>query len=613
MRLLLGPIIGHTDSVSTRIWVRADAPVERLRLRLDTGAVPRVLTFESTEWPSSPSQRVFGTGICTIDKLVPGRTYQFRVVDAAVPLQTLGEGRFRTLAPSDSLSSSTVVSTSCSGGTRVPASDNAWPNLHRFVRRVEPDVLVLTGDQVYTDAGDCPWDLWKDLLRANRKERLRAFVEVYQRSWERLPIRETMSRIPTAMMWDDHEIRDGWGSRPGDTGALLLKYPAGQRIVDLFNAYFMDAREANWHFQRCHGPIGPFLAGLAFPGFANSPNFGLWRPGAPIVSMPAMGRQATTPYWFDVGSTRIVMFDGRGARDFFREPKQPGDIVNRVLGDAQWQFVGQMLQALPPTVRAVIAATGVPIVDASPDGLPQRVLGSYDGDVKAFKRGDLRALLATFGNDKNVSGADMFWSAATNLVEPLPALVGRQPLEFFREPVDDLRDSWAHARNVDECGRLIRTFGSLTLRGRPHEPLPAGFLGGDIHVGGIMQMKLGNGRQIECAIGSAIAKTPPSAAASAVLLEREFHVPKVPSNQSESVLQQMRFLNPAIGESILEPIAVKLDGELIRKNNFAITRIDPSGASATITNAIEFEGRSDVLRVKANIRSAVASINVSTM
>src|SRR5690606_3227415 len=52
---------------------------------------------------------------------------------------------------------------------------------------------------------------------------------------------DAMARVPTIMMWDDHDIFDGWGSYS----------PAMQRC-ELFQTLFRHARRAFWVFQMQH-------------------------------------------------------------------------------------------------------------------------------------------------------------------------------------------------------------------------------------------------------------------------------------------------------------------------------------------------------------------------
>src|SRR5690606_17890055 len=66
-----------------------------------------------------------------------------------------------------------------------------------------------------------------------------------RQQWGKLPhtldAADAMARIPTIMMWDDHDIFDGWGS-----------YSSAMQHCELFQTMFRYARKAFWVFQMQH-------------------------------------------------------------------------------------------------------------------------------------------------------------------------------------------------------------------------------------------------------------------------------------------------------------------------------------------------------------------------
>jgi hypothetical protein len=72
----------------------------------------------------------------------------------------------------------------------------------------------------------------------------------------RYELLQVMANVPTYMMWDDHDIRDGWASVASDSPTLAAKFPRGREIFLKNNAYFEDARDVYWHFQGCLMPTG---------------------------------------------------------------------------------------------------------------------------------------------------------------------------------------------------------------------------------------------------------------------------------------------------------------------------------------------------------------------
>ena len=47
-----------------------------------------------------------------------------------------------------------------------------------------------------------------------------------------------MANVPIYMMWDDHDIRDGFGSLASDSETLVQKYPRGKDIFDKCITFF---------------------------------------------------------------------------------------------------------------------------------------------------------------------------------------------------------------------------------------------------------------------------------------------------------------------------------------------------------------------------------------
>src|SRR5688500_4699884 len=72
-RLKLGPIVGHTEHTSTKIWIQVSDDPNRYAVRVEgAGLFP----FVSTE----VGQREFGTAVAKVVGLRPDWSYNYRVV-----------------------------------------------------------------------------------------------------------------------------------------------------------------------------------------------------------------------------------------------------------------------------------------------------------------------------------------------------------------------------------------------------------------------------------------------------------------------------------------------------------------------------------------------------
>ncbi len=108
--------------------------------------------------------------------------------------------------------------------------------------------LIMGGDQIYADAifnEKQPLYAWsqkplKEQLSAPVSDTLRQridqfYLDTYIRSWtQSAALRYCLASIPSIMMWDDHDIIDGWGSQP----YRLETSPAYQAMFDSAKRYF---------------------------------------------------------------------------------------------------------------------------------------------------------------------------------------------------------------------------------------------------------------------------------------------------------------------------------------------------------------------------------------
>lgn len=130
--------------------------------------------------------------------------------------------------------------------------------LHRGQERVEGQthgplhLLLLGGDQVYSDAmwvmvpelkawSALPWDKrLKAAFTAGLRRKVEEFFgKLYLERWSQPEVAAALASLPTVMMWDDHDIMDGWGS-----------YPVEQHQCAVYQGIFEVARAAFALFQR---------------------------------------------------------------------------------------------------------------------------------------------------------------------------------------------------------------------------------------------------------------------------------------------------------------------------------------------------------------------------
>lgn len=125
-------------------------------------------------------------------------------------------------------------------------------------------LLLHGGDQLYADmvwkrvpelaALDRRWSMRKvahATLSAEALARIRAYYHCrYLRLWTQPDIRPLLAAVPSAMMWDDHDIFDGWGSHLPELGsspAFLGLYKQAREAFQLFQLARRDGEAVAGH------------------------------------------------------------------------------------------------------------------------------------------------------------------------------------------------------------------------------------------------------------------------------------------------------------------------------------------------------------------------------
>jgi phosphodiesterase/alkaline phosphatase D-like protein len=210
-----------------------------------------------------------------------------------------------------------VALVSCNGAFDVKDPQRRyemWRVLRRQIDAGEVDMIVHAGDQVYADA------LVKRCSKMARSATepgaaLQALVKEYRRlyveeAWKVPEVAAVLATCPSVMMWDDHDIDDGWGSNRHDDKPW-------RRL------FFSAARRAFAEFQASLNPAsidaGSFACGFRHGDFA------------------------------------CLFLDGRSHR-LYKE--------GRVLGGDQLEAAQKWLLAQPATLRRLYLVLGVPPVHA---------------------------------------------------------------------------------------------------------------------------------------------------------------------------------------------------------------------------------------------------------
>ena len=176
-----------------------------------------------------------------------------------------------------------------------------------------PHLLLLLGDQVYAD--EVP-QATAEFIASRRDpsvppgEQVADFEEycrLYRDSWTEPAVRWLLSTLPTAMIFDDHDVHDDWNTSKDWVEDIRSRGWWDERIVGGFMSYWVYQHlgnlppedrmdDATYRAVRdCEGDAGPIVREFAF----------------------AADREVAGARWSyrrDIGRTRIVMMDSRAGR-----------------------------------------------------------------------------------------------------------------------------------------------------------------------------------------------------------------------------------------------------------------------------------------------------------
>lgn len=307
-------------------------------------------------------------------------------------------------------------------------------------------LLLMGGDQIYFDS------IWEDLKELKewiglpRSEQLKFpvsaalertieayYFNLYSTRWMPKERKQwgakersrdatlAMACMPTVMMWDDHDIFDGWGS-----------YSVEMQRSPLFQTLFKHARRAFWVFQMQHAldllPELRLRTDIAVR--TDDPLFEPIGWGERLktdkLALPLFDSQPGFSFAHAIGPVCLVVADLRTERSH-----------HQVLGPATWSALQRRLNEVPKNDRV------------HPGSGCQHLLFMSSVPVVHPKLSLAEAFLDSFGSDHVLDSS-----------------------------ADDLKDHWTHDDHEGERKRLIETL----LKTASDKQLRVSIVSGDVHV-----------------------------------------------------------------------------------------------------------------------------------
>jgi phosphodiesterase/alkaline phosphatase D-like protein len=430
-QLVLGPLVRFVGDTSATVWIEADRACEVEVLG------HRARTFQVAGHHYA---------LLTITGLEPGTSYEYAVVldgeqrwpDLTSPFPG---SRIQTPDPSRGVK---LVFGSCRVAAPHEGPYALQRNEHRLGLGVDalvalalrlraqdpaewPTLLLMVGDQVYADHASPQTRAFIRSRRSTGKppgEEVADFEEytqLYREAWSDRDIRWLLSTVPSAMVFDDHEVIDDWNISASWQQDMRAQPWWDERIAGAFMSY--------WIYQHL-GNLSPedlerdeLYARVRTLEDAEP----VLREFALTAAGPATGTRWS--YRRDLGRSRLVVIDSRASRLL--------DGVRReMLDDEQWRWVDGELQG---DVDHLLVATSLPFL------LPQSI-----HDVESW-------------NEAVCSGA---WGAsAARLSERLRRAIDLEHWAAFRSSFD----------------RLARTLRDVAAGRRGDAPGSIVVLSGDVH------------------------------------------------------------------------------------------------------------------------------------
>lgn len=384
-KLTSAVIIGATTPISSRLWVRVYQP-GRWALVVTTqpltGDLVRLNNQPVADFMASQGVRpVFMgsidityasnlTAVFEVNPLLPDTRYYYAVIadttDASVvPRRTEIGGDTPQCFNTPPASPREVVFGfySCHDHISAGGDSGAWPHFAEQLSDAGAHFVIGGGDQAYVDTNGKNGflDIWS-WLKDNKAALLEKYalgggqydeaaIEQYLLNiyrwyyrvyWAVPALREVYERFPQYMIWDDHEIMDGWGSLTNKERRARISgffeerdSKTNQLLVDLM---WRAACRAYYEYEHSHNPVTPVDL--------NAPDNCQW------------------DYAFRHGDAAFYVLDMRGHHDVEKNKgKKAKADPNILLGQAQFdRFCAWLRSPDTKTARSLFVVSPVPVL-----------------------------------------------------------------------------------------------------------------------------------------------------------------------------------------------------------------------------------------------------------
>lgn len=256
--LLLGPLLRYVDAQRATVWVETDRPCEvRVRVAGVEERTERTWTVHGHHF-----------ALVCLDDLSEGSEHEYEVLldDAPVwpePGSTFPPSVIRTFRQDESFrlsfGSCRRAAPMDAENLREVGADALVALANRMMagdHERRPDALYLAGDQVYADIPS-PQQRARLLAQhgvddedhldpkhpmtevAAEIQNFEEYTWLYHDSWMEPTVRWLLSTVPTAMILDDHDLRDDWNTSQEWRDRVTRTPWWRERVVGAFGSYWV--------------------------------------------------------------------------------------------------------------------------------------------------------------------------------------------------------------------------------------------------------------------------------------------------------------------------------------------------------------------------------------
>ncbi|WP_150306989.1 alkaline phosphatase D family protein [Planctomonas psychrotolerans] len=369
--VLTGPALRYVDDRTATVWLEASAP-----------ATVRVRAASSAGTALVSSARTFAVrghhfALVVLDGLTPGSELSYSVeLDGAPVWPAAGDDRpAPRIRPHDTGRDVDVVFGSCridrpdaepwslAHGSHLHAAGiDALATLSRAIQAGErplPDLLVLLGDQIYADYRLSPESAPGELVPAapgvllpgGEAITFEEYAAVYRSAWAQPDIRWLLATVPSAMIFDDHEVRNNWNVSASWQREALTSPGWADQIRSAYAAYWLYQHAGNLSPDALRDEgVWPALT-RADPDAGNCDE-ALWSFVTRADEAAAENRASPWSYDRQLASSRLVVLDTRSSRVLDESRRS-------MFTGGEWDRVDSLLRG---DCDHLLVATSVPLL-----------------------------------------------------------------------------------------------------------------------------------------------------------------------------------------------------------------------------------------------------------